>query len=117
MCVKYKPFYCDDYYYDYILYVIKEYNKDLHRCESLYDYNEMIFLLHEWVFDYVGNMNLEETDNFLISYCYRKALFNYITNYKINISYYLDKQIVLNRLLVSNILFNAIKDNIMITQS
>jgi hypothetical protein len=64
----FKHFNNNDDINNYIQYVYDEYINDLNKYDS-YDYCiEMIKLLYEWIFDYIGNMNNNETDLFLIKY-------------------------------------------------
>ena len=70
--------------------------------------NDWHNLLIEWVDDYCGNIDFEESDEFLQKYSYRKALFEYNKVEEIKLSDYTDKQILLNRNLISLILYKHI---------
>lgn len=95
--------YCNHIYNQFII--------NLSNCVSYYDYCEMISLLEEWIYDYIGNMNNNETELFLIKYGYREALFNYIYD-GFDITYYCDKQYQLNRILICNIIYIFIYNKI-----
>lgn len=86
--------------YAYINNVSNIYFNDLNKCNNNIDYNEMINLVEEWIIDYVGNMDLTDTNYLLNNLGYCISLFN--------IDKCLYKPIVLNKILIVNIIFKEI---------
>ena len=106
-----------NHFYDtnsYIKFVFEQYHNVLNSYDNEDDYQEMRGLLGEWLNDYIGNMKNNDTDTFLNNYGYRKALFEYINTYNIDVLYYNNNQFLLNRLLICHIMYNYISQNIYI---
>lgn len=80
--------------------ITKKYLND-YKNDSKYinSYDEWYHLLEEWVNDYVGNINMELTDQFL---------YKYYDKYNLKLSDYNNNDLVLNRKLIANILFTNI---------
>lgn len=72
---------------------------DLYTFKNIY--NELKTLLLEWIDDYVGNIDMDESVAFLNKYGYSKAIYLYNN---INIYDYIDNQIAFNRKLISFII-------------
>lgn len=112
----YKKYNKSDNINDYMDYIKNKFEEELNKYSDEDEYNEMLCLLNEWIIDYVGNMNLDITDDFLNNYGYRKALFYCVENYNLDTVYYLDKQKLLNNTLIINVLYNHIKSKLIIKQ-
>jgi len=74
-------------------------------------------LLIEWVDDYCGNIDIEESDEFLKKYSYRKALFEYNKVQEIKLNDYVDNQNLLNRNLISLIVYKNIYKKLVYTRA
>lgn len=81
---------------------------DVYFSQNKFILNDWHNLLIEWVDDYCGNIDIDESDEFLQQYSYRKALFEYNKVQEIKLSDYTDKQNLLNRNLISLILYKNI---------